>query len=99
MIRPLQVIVLACTAATLHAATPPSQIEQSCTECHDADTKKGGLDLTSLTFDLSDRAERERWVRVHDRVEKGEMPPKAGDLTARDRVTLVETLDAALQLA
>ena len=31
-----------------HAARVPPQIEQSCIECHDAETKKGGLDLTAL---------------------------------------------------
>lgn len=90
---------VAFAAATLHAATPPPQIEQSCAECHDADTKKGGLDLTKLSFDLSDRDARERWVRVHDRVEKGEMPPKAGDMTPADRATLVQALDVSLHTA
>jgi hypothetical protein len=74
----------------------PPQIEQSCIECHDKETTKGGLDLTALLFDLKDQATRERWVRIHDRVEKGEMPPKAGDMSAEDRLALVKTLDAAL---
>lgn len=78
------------------AAASPPQIEQSCIECHDAETKKGALDLTTLTFDLQEPATRERWVRVYDRVEKGEMPPKTGDMSAADRAALVKTLDAAL---
>lgn len=83
-------------AAALHAAPSPPQIEQSCIDCHDADTQKGGLDLTALKYDLTGSAERERWVRVYDRVEKGEMPPKAEDMTAADRAALLKTLDAAL---
>jgi hypothetical protein len=60
---------------------------------------EGGLDLTALTFDLKDPAARERWVRVHDRVEKGEMPPKEKDLATTDRAALVKSLDAALDEA
>jgi len=77
-------------------AAVPIQIERSCIECHDKETAKGSLDLTALKFDLSDSATRERWVRIHDRVEKGEMPPKAGDMSVKDRAALVKTLDASL---
>ena len=83
-------------SSMVFAAGMPTQIEQSCVECHDAETKKGGLDLTALKFDLADGATRERWVRVFDRVEKGEMPPKAGDMSAEDRAALVNVLDASL---
>lgn len=78
------------------AAGVPPQIEQSCLECHDDETKKGGLDLTALKFDLADGATRERWVRVFDRVEKEEMPPKSGEMAAEDRAALVKVLDASL---
>ena len=74
----------------------PPQIEQSCIDCHDVDTHKGGLDLTALKYDLTRSNERERWVRVYDRVEKGEMPPKAEDMATPDRAALLKTLDAAL---
>ena len=74
----------------------PPQIEQSCIECHDEETKKGGLDLTALKFDLADGATRERWVRVFDRVEKAEMPPRSGDMAAEDRAALVRVLDVSL---
>ena len=39
---------------------------------------------------------RERWVRVHDRVEKGEMPPEAEDMMTADHAALVKALDASL---
>jgi hypothetical protein len=38
--------------------------------------EKGGLDLTSLNFDLKDPQLFEKWVKVHDSVADGEMPPK-----------------------
>ena len=51
-------------------------LDSHCTECHDADTKKGGLDLTALKYDLTQPTNFAKWVLVHDRVNKGEMPPK-----------------------
>src|SRR5881296_915278 len=51
-------------------------VEQYCLECHDADTKKGGLDLTALQFDPANSTNFSTWVLVHDRVSNSEMPPK-----------------------
>lgn len=51
-------------------------LEQHCMECHDADVKKGGLDLGALSSCADDDAVLKQWVRVHDRVAVGEMPPK-----------------------
>ena len=53
-----------------------SLIQQSCLECHDTETAEGGLDLSLLSFELSDRWVRDRWIHIHDRVQKGEMPPQ-----------------------
>ncbi len=51
-------------------------LAKHCTECHDKDTKKGNLDLTSLKPDFTDAETFARWVKVHDFVASGEMPPK-----------------------
>jgi mono/diheme cytochrome c family protein len=51
-------------------------LEKHCVECHDGDAKKGGLDLTALGSDLTDRKSFETWVKVFDRTASGEMPPK-----------------------
>jgi hypothetical protein len=51
-------------------------LKNHCFECHDADTKKGGLDLTSLKPDPADPQDFAEWVTIHDRVGAGEMPPK-----------------------
>src|SRR2546430_153408 len=51
-------------------------VEKNCVECHDADTKKGGLDLSALKFDPANLTNFSRWVLVQDRVSNGEMPPK-----------------------
>jgi hypothetical protein len=51
-------------------------IEKHCFECHDAEVKKGGLDLTMLKFDPANSTNFSAWVLVHDRASNGEMPPK-----------------------
>ena len=50
--------------------------EKHCVECHGAEVKKGGLDLSSLKLELSNPENFARWVSVYDRLEAGEMPPK-----------------------
>lgn len=75
----------------LIAAPPTTFFETHCTSCHDADTKKGGLDLTAIKFDPANAENFATWVKVHDRVASGEMPPKnkprppAADVTAAMR--------------
>ncbi len=46
-----------------------------CVECHDAETKKGNLDLTVLTWNPGEPGNAARWEKLHDRVDRGEMPP------------------------
>jgi Protein of unknown function (DUF1587)/Planctomycete cytochrome C len=55
---------------------PRAFLENHCTECHDAAEQKGGLDFGALSPDLADPVAFARWVKVHDRIESGEMPPK-----------------------
>jgi mono/diheme cytochrome c family protein len=59
--------------STTLVAAPLSFLEQHCLDCHDADTRKGGLDLSHLSLSPE---HLDDWVKVHDAVEKGEMPPK-----------------------
>ncbi|MEP7361884.1 MAG: DUF1592 domain-containing protein [Acidobacteriota bacterium] len=93
-------LVLALLFAPLALqAGPPQGIEQTCTGCHNQKTKMGGLDLVSLPFQLSDRANRDRWIHIHDRIEKGEMPPKGVALAAAQRAAMVKELGAALHEA
>src|SRR4051794_18755698 len=55
---------------------PRSFFEEHCYDCHDADERKGGLDLASLSRDFASPESFARWVKVYDRVELREMPPK-----------------------
>lgn len=60
-----------------HAAAPAFRpfLDQHCMDCHDAEMKKGGLDLSALSTDGADAAALKKWVQVFDRVAAGEMPP------------------------
>lgn len=64
-------------AASAGGDDPPRAFfEAHCYECHDDATRKGGLDLTALKPDFADADTFARWLKVHDRVSAGEMPPK-----------------------
>ncbi|MDX2040839.1 MAG: DUF1588 domain-containing protein [Acidobacteriota bacterium] len=74
-------------------------LKQHCDQCHNGDSRSGGLDLTALSFDPADRAVREQWIRIHDRVEKGEMPPKSAGFPAARRAEFLKLLSARLHAA
>src|SRR3954452_2823710 len=57
------------------AAQPTAFFETHCYSCHDGRLQKGGLDLTALKFEPANPGNFARWVKVHDRIEAGEMPP------------------------
>jgi len=90
---------LAVAADNLPSASV-SFVQKHCLECHDRETKKGGLDLTALKFDPSNSTNFANWVLVHDRVSNGEMPPKKKPRpdTAETEV-FVDSLASALTTA
>jgi len=47
-----------------------------CLDCHDELTSKGDLNLENLSFAPADSRNFAKWVKVWERVESGEMPPK-----------------------
>jgi hypothetical protein len=49
-------------------------LEKYCLDCHDSDSRKGGLDLSKTPSDI--HAAFDTWLKVHDRIASGEMPPK-----------------------
>jgi len=67
-------VLLGCLPAT--AAPPPGSepfLRQNCISCHGAAKPQAGLDLTKLNDQPENIA---TWIKVHDRVAAGEMPPK-----------------------
>ena len=93
-ITPLVLALFACVAS---AAIPTPFLENHCYDCHDSETKKGGLDLTALGTDLAKADLISKWVRVHDRIASGEMPPKkkARPEAKEKEACLLYTSDAA----
>ena len=69
-------VLLALLCSPLISSAVAPFLEKNCVECHDADTKKGGLDMTALKSDLQDPKAFATWVKIHDRTANGEMPPK-----------------------
>ena len=72
-------------------------LETNCFACHNSTTKKGNLDLTALKPEFADAATFAVWVKVHDRVNDGEMPPKAAPQPAdAERKAFLKSLAAPL---
>ncbi|MEP7354787.1 MAG: DUF1592 domain-containing protein [Acidobacteriota bacterium] len=62
------------------AAAPPFTgsdefLRQNCTVCHGGSSPKAGLDLTKLAYEPANPDNFATWVKVHDRLSAGEMPP------------------------
>lgn len=103
MRAPLFLIVCGPLATLVAAQEPPELnrlISARCAVCHSGGASaKAGLDFSALSFDLSNRTVRDRWIRVHDRIEKGEMPPKGMPFPAADRAALLKELTPPLYQA
>jgi hypothetical protein len=71
-------MLLALFADPTAAAAAPDRafIGDHCANCHNETDKRGRLDLTGLAFAPNDPANLAVWVKVHDRVTAGEMPPR-----------------------
>ncbi len=103
----IKLLAFALLAGGLQAAEPTAAFfDTHCIDCHDADTHKGNLDLTALKQNFSDAENFAKWVKIHDLIESGEMPPKkktrppAADVSAvtgwlNDTLIKAEKLDAA----
>ena len=75
-------------------------VKSHCVECHSGSKPEAGLNLKQLKFDLADRHAFATWVRVHDKLEAGEMPPPDEDQPSPDERSaalgaLQKTLHAA----
>jgi hypothetical protein len=93
----LSLFIAAAPALVIAAPNTTALFDKHCTECHDADVKKGGLDLTALKWKPDERANFDRWVEVFDRVQKGEMPPKKKERPeAAAQKTFLSSLESSL---
>jgi hypothetical protein len=75
-IRAILLLAAGLSSGAADFGRPNQQfLEKHCLECHDADAKKGGLDLTALRFEPANSTNFNKWVLVHDRIANAEMPP------------------------
>jgi hypothetical protein len=84
-------ILGAIVAGALAAAEPSPEVaaftDRHCSSCHNDVDREGGLDLTTLAFNPADAGNFLAWVKVHDRVQAGEMPPKEKRRPAANETT------------
>jgi hypothetical protein len=80
---PLWFAVFCLTASTTiradEAVVPEKHrqfFETYCTECHDADKQKGKLRLDNVSLKLDSVESAERWQKILNQVNSGEMPPE-----------------------
>jgi hypothetical protein len=79
---PLAVLLLVLVPASPIRAEPQgakpfaSFFKDNCFRCHAGSNRRGGLDLERLGTELDNAEQFRRWVRIHDRVAAGEMPPR-----------------------
>jgi Protein of unknown function (DUF1592)/Protein of unknown function (DUF1588)/Protein of unknown function (DUF1587)/Protein of unknown function (DUF1585)/Protein of unknown function (DUF1595)/Planctomycete cytochrome C len=87
------IVVLLLAASVDQAAQPAAFLKGHCFACHNAETKKGGLDLTALKLPPAVGEDVGRWVAVHDRIAAGEMPPASRPRPAEaDRTAVLRAL-------
>lgn len=91
-------------------ATRPTRAESSskfmpllvkhCGACHQGEKVAGGLAIEKLAPDFSEAARFAVWTRIHDRIEKREMPPRdAEPLGDQERQRLLDSLAPQLAAA
>src|SRR5215207_9340341 len=87
--------------ATFAAAPDPAAIlEKRCYDCHDSNSPKGNFDLTALKPTFSDPDIFAKWVKVYDRIESGEMPPKKKEQpTSEEKSAVLKWLHGSLLTA
>jgi hypothetical protein len=90
----------ACWPAAAATAVVEAFFERHCYDCHSGPKPEAGLDLAVLSRDLADPASLRRFVRIHDRIAKGEMPPAESERPTTQEIAKVTTrLDAELHAA
>lgn len=72
-------------------------LKANCLDCHSGADSEADLDLEKLTSNLSDEKTRDTWVKIHDRIAAGEMPPSDyGELDADVKKTFLANISRSL---
>ena len=97
----LRVILFCFVAATLHAADAPHArlddkhrafFKDYCNECHNEKKQKGKLRLDDISFALDSVENADRWQKILNQINSGEMPPE--DAKQPERMAKTEFLDS-----
>ena len=94
-------ILLLAAPAVLHAADAPHAsfdemhrafFKEYCIECHNEKKQKGKLRLDDISFTLDSVEKADRWQKILNQINSGEMPPE--DSKQTERVAKTEFLDS-----
>ena len=96
-------LCLFAVASFTASAEPTSQLPQKhrallenyCLDCHDTDMQKGKIDLETLPLSITTIEQAERWQKVLNAMNSGEMPPE--DKRQPDSEAKADFLDALAQ--
>lgn len=95
----LSFLVVRLVLSITLVAAPPTGVapflEENCKQCHNATDMAGGLDIDALDWAIESQENRQRWIRIHDRVVRGEMPPESA-LKDSELGPIAETLKNSL---
>jgi mono/diheme cytochrome c family protein len=95
MTRIAWTLAMAFSAASAAAAQDEAQgvvrkfLQAHCTECHGAEVQKRNLRLDTLPREFAKPELFAGWVKVHDKIESGEMPPPKRDRPSKEEVASV----------
>jgi len=96
----LVVVLLSFQGMRARCADPAAFLREHCSACHDSQTKAGGLDLGKVAQDLAEMKTHALWVKIHDRIQRGEMPPRGTNRPdAGATRALLSEIDGRLLLA
>lgn len=76
-------------------------LKQYCFDCHDSATQEGMMDLEALSLEISqDIATAERWAKVLNAINSGEMPPEDSQaISDRHKTEFLSELSVQMVLA
>ena len=64
-------------------------LRSRCVDCHDAETRNGGIDLVALIKDFDHQRDVAKWVKVEAAILKGKMPPEEEEPLEKPQVKVV----------
>ncbi|MDG2221065.1 MAG: DUF1592 domain-containing protein [Rubripirellula sp.] len=95
--------------ATVSSAAPPQAVvpqqhravlQEHCFDCHDSQSKEGGVDLQSLSLKIDTVETAERWQKVLAVLNSGEMPPEdEPQITPKQKTLFLDDLSAQIVVA